>query len=459
MTRALRVIMVILVLFLVAKDTLHLGDRFILRGIAQALCLAYGVLWLLKHPDLVFQKRYALIFAYLFVLVLTVFVSHDSVWSGFQVLSLTSVVLFSIAAVESSVDSDNINQLLRNVVTLTYTFACIGSIAAIWLWPEIAYVIREVTGQGRFTGLFTEPAMMGAGAGLLLGLVAYGRFPSTPMMRLVRLLAGGAAIVCLALTGARTFWIAAALAIAFTYGLYGKRRLLGMLGAGYLAITVALAIFAFDLQVTQKQIDRVARSESISTLSGRSKLWELSTEQFAKRPLLGYGYAMGGTALYEPEISRSESGEYVERLRRQGVQRPSLHNGYFQALLDSGGIGAILYISIIAVAIFRILANDTRREYGPELYVLVFLSTANLGESIIGSASVFHSILFWYTAILAMTVGRQSTLHVARDELHDTTPPKAGMVLRAGHHEHRTFLRTQLGTEPGATPSSRPPAR
>lgn len=435
MIRALPVIMVILVLFLVAKDTLPLGDRFVLRGIAQALCLAYGLLWLLRHPNKVLLNRYGLVFAYLFVLALTVFVSRDPVLSGFQVLSLTSVILFFVAAVESDSDSPATNRVLRNVVTLAYTCACIGSILAIWLWPEIAYVIREGTGQVRFTGLFTEPAMLGASSGLLLGLAAFGRFPSTPVVRLARLFAGGAAIACLTLTGARTFWIAAILAITFTYGFYGRRKLRGMLGAGYLAITVAIAIFAFDLQVTQRQIEKVARMDSISSLSGRSKLWELSSEQFAKRLLLGYGYTMGGTALYAPEISQHRSGTYVESLRRQGVQRPSLHNGYIQALLDSGSIGAVLYLGIIGMAIYRILLNDKRRQFGPELYILVFLSMANLGESIIGPASVFHSILFWYAAILAMSVGRQSRLNVARDYLQETERSDAPMTNRVGSRE------------------------
>lgn len=404
----MRLILVILVVFLIAKDTLPLGDRFVLRGIAQGLCLGYGLLWLLRYADPSRLLRYAPILAYACVLLLTAFVSSDPVRVVLQVGSLLSVFLFAIAAVESNLGAGDASGLMRTTTVLSYTVVCAGSILVIWLAPGIAYVTEGIAGGTRFSGLFSQPGMIGAASGLLLGLAFFGRLEGGGWTVPVRLLAVALALVCLALAGARTFWVAAGLALLLTYVFYGRRRLLGTAAATYVVVIALLAALATGLKVSERQVDRVLRTDSIATLTGRSALWQISAEQFSRRPVLGYGYTLGGTSLYlyEGRLDRGE-GDYLNNLRASAVQTPSLHNGYIQAFLDSGALGGVIYVLLIGYGILRILRHDRDRRYGAELYVLLFMAVGNLGESLIYSASVFHSILFWYTLILALGLERQ----------------------------------------------------
>ena len=56
--------------------------------------------------------------------------------------------------------------------------------------PQLVF---EVTPEGnRFRGLFSEPAMMGAASGLLLGLAVFGSLSCS-----VRIMGGLAAVPCL----------------------------------------------------------------------------------------------------------------------------------------------------------------------------------------------------------------------------------------------------------------------
>ena len=82
----------------------------------------------------------------------------------------------------------------------------------------------------------------------------------------------------------------------------------------------------------------------------------------------------------------------------------TLHNGYLQALLDSGAIGAALYVAVILSALGCFLFYDRDKRYASEFYGLLFLAIANLGETVIFGAAVLHGVWFWYLSVLALTL-------------------------------------------------------
>jgi len=92
---------------------------------------------------------------------------------------------------------------------------------------------------------------------------------------------------------------------------------------------------------------------------------------------------------------------------------PTLHNGFLQSLLDSGFLGASLYLTIIWFVIWVLLKQDTARQYGAELYVLIFMTLSNFGETVIFSAAMYPGVLYWYVAVFALSLKRSKDFSTA----------------------------------------------
>ena len=388
-------VFITLLVALFAKDILPIGDRYILRGVSEGLALAVGAGWLITHQFHGFAKRYVLILSYLATLVLTAFVSQRPFFVILQVLSLASVTLFFIAYVESSaLDRDTFRWNLLTVGCV-FLLVCVGSLVLLVARPQLAF---EITPEGnRFRGLFNEPAMMGAVSGLLVGLAAFGR-----LSWLIRISGALAAIPCLYLTGSRTSWGAAAAGLLIIGIIYIRQKRAWMIALAFVGVIGILGLIIIDVHLASETQSKVIRSGSVGTLSGRTVLWELALKKFQDSPLLGYGFTTGSDALASDMGDRLSTAFGVADRSQQKAF--SLHSGYIQALLDSGVIGAGLYLAILGVALWRLFRYDEERHHGAEMYCLVFFSISNLTDTIIFGAAVFYEVFYWYLSIMALGV-------------------------------------------------------
>lgn len=388
-------VFITLLVALLAKDILPLGDRYVLRGVSEGIALAVGAGWLITHQFHRFAKRYVLILSYLATLVLTAFVSQRPSFVILQVMSLASVTLFFIAYVESSaLDRDTFRW---NIFTVGCAFllVCVGSLVLLVARPQLVF---EVTQEGnRFRGLFNEPAMMGAVSGLLVGLAAFGRFSW-----LIRIIGALAAIPCLYLTGSRTSWGAAAAGLLITGIIYLRQKRAWMIALAFVGVIGSLGLVILDVHLASETQSKVIRSGSIGTLSGRTVLWELALEKYQDSPFFGYGFTTGSDALASDMGDRLSTAFGVADRSQQKAF--SLHSGYIQAFLDSGALGGSLYLSILVLALWRLFRYDQKRRHGAEMYCLVFFSISNLTDTIIFGAAVFYEVFYWYLSALALSV-------------------------------------------------------
>lgn len=389
-------VFIILLIALLSKDILPLGDRFILRGTSEGLALATGIIWLLQHRVSDFTRRYIWVFAYLTTLFLTALVSQRPLFVTLQVISLTSVVLFFIAYTESTqLRPDAVNWNLL-VIGSAFAIVCTGSLILLAIRPQLAF---EITPEGnRFKGVFSEPAMMGAVSGLLIGIAALGRIHWA--IRLTGLCAG---VPCLYLTGSRTSWVAAAAALLISGIVYIKQKRTGVIALVLISIIGSLGLIIADVRIASDTQSKVIRSGSIGTLSGRTALWELALIKYQDSPILGFGFTTGSDAL------ASDMGDTLRTafgVANQAQQKTfSLHSGYIQALLDSGAIGAFFYVAIIGFSLWNLFRHDQERRYGAVMYGLVFFSLSNMTDTIIFGAAVFYEVFYWYLSILSLGLG------------------------------------------------------
>lgn len=382
-------IVVLLAVALVVKDGSYLGDPYLLRGIAQLGCLVAGVCWLLTSMSARVLKNYWVVYLYTLILLLGALGSVRPIYVTLQVCSLFAVMIFFVAYNEARQPvKQGFNSTLILSSICLYWLVAVASLVLIFINKNLVY--DEIS---RFSGVFSKSAMLGAASGLLVGFVWFLKIPR--WFKPIGMLPG---LVCLAMTLSRTYWLALILAIGLTSWRYfpDKRKFLFVFL--FLALCASPILMLVDMEKGRETTSSIIRYESVGNLSGRVDLWKRGWAAFLEQPLLGYGFTTGASGLSDSAVKDSRE-----------LGRTTLHNGYMQALLDSGLLGFMCYITFISLALWKIYHNDPGRHFPIEFFSLHFLVLANLNESMIYSASVFHNIIFWAFAIFALSLSSVSS--------------------------------------------------
>lgn len=391
----MRAILVILIVCLVGKDLEFAPFPYVLRGTAQALCLITGAVAMLPLLSGSLLARYWPMLLYAAVLLGTVPLTDHPVFVLLEVGSLISGVIFFLAYFESQPSlRESRMRVLVLWTMIAYGFAIVAALAALVVSPNLVYeslYAGDMFGyEHRFHGLFGKSAMMGAAAGLYVGLAALGIKGSAR-----KLLAVAPGLACLALTQSRTFWFAALVAGGATSWIYFRHLRTVIFGFAAGLALMAVLFIAFKISVNTAGVENFTRLNTLSNLTGRTAIWQAAYDGWSTRPWFGYGYTLGAEGL----LGKGISGKEIDPSE---LSRTTLHNGYVQSLMDSGLVGLVLYLTAMTIGISRVVRYDTDRRFPEALYAMLFLAISNVGESIIYSGSIFHSLCFWAFAIFAM---------------------------------------------------------
>ena len=418
----MKTILVLLLAVLVFKDTLGLPFTQVWRISIQSVCLGIGIYWITLHAHTTLFARYRLLFLYLIALLLSMLGAHDPVFVLLQVGSLAAMFLFFTAYFESGWDRQE-QQERSETLVLTASFlyfivVILGLIGAV-LWPEQAY--ETTSAHRRLEGLFPEPGMLANASGLLVGLSLFGL-----KCRWVKGPAVCAGLLCLALTMSRTNWAAVLIGTGATAWLYytaGRRWIL--VGSGILASAAAAALL-LNLSPDPERFEGLVRSESLSTLSGRTKLWRAAVPAFRSNPVVGHGYTTGTEAIID--VAKRGDSRYLDYLSSLKARRGTMHNGYVQALVDSGLFGLLVYLGLLLGALHHLYQRDADRLYPAFFFVVVYGIVANLGKNFIYSASVSDSVLFWAVAVFALSLPERTLNKPAGVAPRYVTGPAAAVI-------------------------------
>ena len=401
----MKLLFLLLAALLIGKDTLQINDPYLMRGVAQFLALMAGAGMLITQPPIDFWKKYWPLVGYLLSLCLTATFSNLPSFVFLQILSLVAMLLFGISFFDTQKNQadQRIEFFFRTLVGL-YFLVCVASLLLSKLAPALSYealYAGDAYGyEHRFRGLFSKSAMMGAASGILVGCAW---FSVRNWAAKILLLAPG--LACLAMTQSRTFLVALLVAGIGTSVATKSLRMRTAVIAGLLSAVIAIVLFSFGALPGQKKISSLLRLETLTTLTGRTDLWTRGVEAVAVRPILGFGFTLGAEALSDPNAV-SQISERQKEENTRALARTTLHNGYLQSFLDNGLLGTSFYLSVIVIALKREFRAKEQKSRPAEMFILIFLSIANLGESIIHSASVFHSALFWLVATRALALWR-----------------------------------------------------
>jgi O-antigen ligase len=391
---------------MVAKDVLPLGDAYVLRSVAQGLCLLSGTIWLLLNFNLNYLLRYWPVVGYCISLILSALLSINQVFVLLQVLSILSIFVFFVSYYENAIKYSAKDDCLLNTTKIVYAFVMLFSILLLIVYPSYVYTVFEfeiAKPETRFHGLFPKPSMMGAAAGALIGIVLFKENAKWINIGYVI-----CASICLFLTISRTFWLSLVFAIfATAFIFFEKKR------KKVVAVLTVLLIICGSIMFFYRGTHReILREESLMNFSGRTEIWKQAIKGFLDNPFFGYGLTAGSEGLFDYRSSLFRKSSEARQISRQ-----TLHNGYVQSLMDTGLIGTLFYLLIMSVSLYRIIKFKSKMQKPVEFFLITFLMIANIGESVIYAASVFHSILFWGAAISAMSLSGKASEHLRKKEV------------------------------------------
>jgi O-antigen ligase len=244
----------------------------------------------------------------------------------------------------------------------------------------------------RLHGLSSNPNAMGPICLIAILLEVAVPHPNKAIGRVMLLVS----IVALILTQSKTTWVAGILALAASFVALRLPRAMADVHTGIVKSTTAVAVVAVfgiglvlvilaafgDVTSILSPIENSRESAGLTTLTGRSAIWQVAMGEWEKNPLFGYG----------PDLWNAEFRSQV------GMSFAySAHNEYIQSLSRAGLIGLIALVVYMG-CIGWLAIVKTRDTNGLSLTLFVMLVVRSVSETplsiaILATAEAFNHLL------------------------------------------------------------------
>jgi O-antigen ligase len=196
--------------------------------------------------------------------------------------------------------------------------------------------------DGRMSMIVNPDALSAdAAAVFVLALTLFSRVKNEGL-RMTAVVFGASGFVVMILAGGKAGIISGLLAGALFFLV---RKGFGST-LGYVVMTAVLAVLLASFTPLGDYFLQYKSAGTASTLSGRTLLWTAVIPAILKKPVLGHGYVSSTFVAYE--------------VNKVGWAAPQLHNGFLEALYNTGFVG-FLFILMIHVVIARNLFRVLRR--------------------------------------------------------------------------------------------------
>ena len=304
--------------------------------------------------------------------VVATFLSASVLWSEMPTQTIFKLSVLGIMGIAAA--GIGIGFRLREVLTIV-TYCCIGFIV-IGVLAEISQGYFRPGRNYRFIGT-THPNIEAIFASLVclisrmfLSKLGWGNIIG------ISLLAFGMLVVWY--TKSRTTLAGLLFSLVVTQMLVvrGPNRLL-LIVAFISVAMIGVAVSSMVSQSSSGEFGKLAtmgREDDVSSLSGRTPLWEELLNSASKKPVLGYGYLA---------FWNSEKIEYLSATLRWEISQG--HNLYIDVLLDGGIVG--LFLSGIAIILGYVetatqYSEKKQIEYAILFGILVYAGVNGFAESL-----------------------------------------------------------------------------
>ncbi|MGD0429469.1 MAG: O-antigen ligase family protein [Acetobacteraceae bacterium] len=294
--------------------------------------------------------------AYLCVALASSIYSPTPAFSFASALGVSCIFAFSFSLTRHLSEG----QILWTIL-VSLTIFNVGGWIVYYTIPALG--ISEAEGIGdlflgaRMAGLAGQATGLGSVCSVAVG-AAFVLWYTGRAKPVTSLILGGFAYVTLMRSDARTAEIATVAAIALILASRSAWLTMGVALAG----TVAVLVLQISPGLTHVLEDKFSRSGDpgeISSLTGRTQIWEYAWRKIAESPILGYGY----------DSPRVVIGHYL------GFENSLLvgnaHNLFLQNLLCVGALGTIPLVMVFGYLVYRMVKKPIPIVYYTIVWILV----------------------------------------------------------------------------------------
>jgi O-antigen ligase len=322
----------------------------------------------------------ALWLCYIAVALLSAFYAPNPVFSFGYSISLLSLYVFNLALVCRVTEA----QILWTT-TISLAFFLAACWPVYWFVPEMGR-FDDPTVNGfvtRMCGIAGQPVNLGTVCAVYLGAVfllvwkrGCGIFAAIPLAAL--------GVATLAATHSRTAELglgAAILAVVFSRSTW----LLALVGAGGAAAVAWASALTVQLSSLSEQFSRSGSADELTTLTGRTQVWDYTWQKILESPFLGWGYNSSKVVL----------GEYVGF--DASLRVDNAHNMLLQNLLSVGFIGTLP----LAGLLLKLIVDTVRGRRDPlgVLFLTVVFISGITDPSAVGTTPTVLTIMFMMASI------------------------------------------------------------
>lgn len=300
----------------------------------------------------------------------------------------------------------------------------LGSLGGIWLKPDFV-MHRPDPGwlpgiEWRLFGLTSHANSLGPIA--LLGILIELHAPSRWQALRWVLLASAAAVFVLAQS--KTVWATVPMMLAFVWlpltlsrtSASGdgrrdfRRTVLAMAGVIGVVVLLVAGLMAFDV------IDFIEHRGDLLTLTGRTRIWEITLQAWRENVLFGYGASIWG-----PDRQREYQMYYVGQA----------HNQVVQTLGEAGVVGLVLLVGYLGTLLVAAL-----KTFVASRGIVLILLTLMLVRCVTEAPMRAEGILSWNTFVHVLLVAmacrfmRAPRLDAAQRRWQAVSRPQGESALR-----------------------------
>lgn len=201
-------------------------------------------------------------------------------------------------------------------------------------------------------------------------------------------------MVFIVMSGSRTGWLLAALALALTYGLRFVARIRS-LDRIVVLMAIAVPTILLGFFVADNFTQLLAVLDKDPTLTQRTIIWHQVIPSIAKRPLLGYGYSAFWAGL---------NGESINTVLVTGWMEAQAQDGYLDVLLQLGFAGLIPLLVLFIRAFAQGAGVINRKMLTPSSMLAVVLLPVILVGNIGESFFLLPLSIGWFYCLLAVLI-------------------------------------------------------
>lgn len=247
--------------------------------------------------------------------------------------------------------------------------------------------------QGAWRGIFGQRNNCAEVCTLFLAVGLH-----TPVRGLAEQIIRGSVIflslVFIVMSGSRTGWLLAVLALVLIYGL---RLIVRIRSLDRIVVLMAIAVptMVLGFLIANNFTQLLAALDKDPTLTQRTIIWQQVLPSIAKHPLAGYGYSAFWTGL---------NGESMQTVLVTGWMEGQAQDGYLDVLLQLGLAGLIPLIWLFVRAFAQAAGIIERKMLSPSsmlaIVLLPLILVGNIGESFF----LLPLCIPWFYCLLAFLI-------------------------------------------------------